>query len=150
MGGGTGSQLAAKLTQLAFLCLWFSCLIAGTSPRKSIGARREQVPFSMAIENGELMHECFPKHLRMGTARLKYDNATEEESKKMRMNVERSTADTKKRSPVQSLCRVQSRQSLTTVRLEVLTTSVLDTNVLDANSFIIELVYVSLASSPCR
>ena len=38
---------------------------------KSIGALREQVPFSMAIENGELMHECFPKHLRMGTARLK-------------------------------------------------------------------------------
>ena len=44
---------------------------AGTSPQKSIGARREQVPFSKAIENGELMHECFPKHLRMGTERLK-------------------------------------------------------------------------------
>ena len=32
---------------------------------------REQVPFSMAIGNGELMHECFPKHSRMGTARTK-------------------------------------------------------------------------------
>ena len=31
-----------------------------------------QVPFSMAIGNGELMHECFPKNLRMGTARMKY------------------------------------------------------------------------------
>ena len=33
----------------------------------------------MAIGNGELMHECFPKHSRMGTARMKYDNGTEEE-----------------------------------------------------------------------
>ena len=30
-----------------------------------------KVPFSMAIENMELMHECSPEHLRMGTARLK-------------------------------------------------------------------------------
>ena len=28
-------------------------------------------PVSMAIENGELMHECFLKHARMGTARMK-------------------------------------------------------------------------------
>ena len=55
----------------------------------------------MAIRNGELMHECFPKHLRMGTARLKLDNETKEEGKKRRINVERSTADTKERSPVQ-------------------------------------------------
>ena len=51
-----------------------SYLIAGTSPLKSIGARREQVPFSMAIENGELMYECFPKYTRLGTARLKCEN----------------------------------------------------------------------------
>ena len=44
-------------------------LIAGSSPQKSLRARREQVPFSMAIGNRELMHECFPKHPRMGTAR---------------------------------------------------------------------------------
>ena len=50
-------------------CLFSLALIAGTSPQKSISARREQVPFSMAIGNGELMHECFPKHQRMGTAR---------------------------------------------------------------------------------
>ena len=31
---------------------------------------KKQVPFSMAIRN-ELMHECFLKHLRMGTARMK-------------------------------------------------------------------------------
>ena len=30
-----------------------------------------QVSFSMAIGNEELMHECFPKHWRMGTARMK-------------------------------------------------------------------------------
>ena len=36
------------------------------------------------------------------------------------MNVETSTADTKKISPAQSLFRVQSRPSLTTVSLEPL------------------------------
>ena len=33
--------------------------------------RKEQVPFSMAIGHWELMEECFPKHSRMGTARMK-------------------------------------------------------------------------------
>ena len=40
------------------VCLFSLVLIAGTSPQKSISARREQVPFSMAIvngSNGELM-----------------------------------------------------------------------------------------------
>ena len=36
----------------------------------------------MAIENGELMQEYFPKHPRMGTARLKQYNETKEEGKK--------------------------------------------------------------------
>ena len=31
----------------------------------------DEVQFSMAIRNVELMHECFPKHSRMGTARIK-------------------------------------------------------------------------------
>ena len=53
------------------VCLFSLALIAGTSPQKSVSARREQVPFSMAIGNEELMHECFPKHPRMGTVRLK-------------------------------------------------------------------------------
>ena len=35
----------------------------------------------MSIENEELMHECPPEHLRMGTARWKYDKETEEEGK---------------------------------------------------------------------
>ena len=51
------------------VCLFSLALIAGTSPQKSVSARREQVPFSKAIGNGELMHECFPKHPRMRTAR---------------------------------------------------------------------------------
>ena len=34
--------------------------------RASIGAQREEVPFSMAIEYGEIMHEYFPKHPGMG------------------------------------------------------------------------------------
>ena len=33
---------------------------AGTSPQKSIGAHREQVPFSMAIEMGNSCTSVFP------------------------------------------------------------------------------------------
>ena len=57
------------------------------------------VPFSMAIANGDLMHECFPKHSRMGTARTKLDKETDEEGKKRGVSMERSKAGTKKRSP---------------------------------------------------
>ena len=49
----------------------------------------------MAIENEELVHECFPKHLRTGTARMKGDNDTEEEGKQKRVNMERSKVGTK-------------------------------------------------------
>ena len=53
----------------------------------------------MAIRNWELMHECFPKHLRMGTARLKYDNGTDEDDKMRGVSMEKSKASTKERSP---------------------------------------------------
>ena len=36
----------------------------------------------MTIGNEELLHECFPKHLRMGTARIKYDRKKEEDKKR--------------------------------------------------------------------
>ena len=32
---------------------------------------KKQAPFSKAIENVELMQECFLKHTRIGTARIK-------------------------------------------------------------------------------
>ena len=32
---------------------------------------KKEVTFSMAIGNEELMEECFPKHWRMGTVRMK-------------------------------------------------------------------------------
>ena len=40
-----------------FVVFFRLVLIAGSSPQKSLSARREQVPFSMAIGNGELMHD---------------------------------------------------------------------------------------------
>ena len=40
--------------------------------------RTKKVPFSMAIEKVELIHEYFPKHLRMGTSIMKEDKETEE------------------------------------------------------------------------
>ena len=45
------------------------------------------------------MHECFPKHSRMGTARTKYDEETDEEGKKRGVSIERGKTGTKKRSP---------------------------------------------------
>ena len=36
----------------------------------AIAERRKKIPFSMDIENEELMHECSPEHFRMGTARF--------------------------------------------------------------------------------
>ena len=110
LGSSSGDYIIwyylGKCWRVCLFNLFSLALIAGTSPQKSISARREQVAFRMAKGNGELMHECFPKHPRMGTASQKLDNEAEEESKKRRINVERSTADTKERSPVQSPCRV--------------------------------------------
>ena len=38
----------------------------------------------MAIGNWKLMHECCPKQSRMGTARMKWNNKTEEENQEER------------------------------------------------------------------
>ena len=60
--------------------------------------RKKQVPFSMAIGNVELVHESFPKHLRMGKVRKQYNKDTQEEGKQKRVNMGRSKAGTKERS----------------------------------------------------
>ena len=52
----------------------------------------------MAIGNGDLMQECFPKHSRMRIARMKYDKETDEEGKKRGVSMERSKSGTKKKS----------------------------------------------------
>ena len=72
---------------------------------KTISPReKRKVPFSMAIGpssigHGELVHECFHKHARMGTARTKYYKETDEDGKKRGVSTERSKAGTNKRSP---------------------------------------------------
>ena len=53
----------------------------------------------MAIGHGELMHECFPEHSRMGTARTKSDKETDDDGKKKGVSMERSKAGTNKISP---------------------------------------------------
>ena len=54
----------------------------------------------MAIGNVELMRECSPEYLRMGSVRLKWNKEIEEESKQKIVEMERSAAGTKYRSPV--------------------------------------------------
>ena len=53
----------------------------------------------MAIGNGELMQECFPKHSRMGTARLKYDNGTDEDDKKRGLSYKKKVQRAQTKSP---------------------------------------------------
>ena len=45
------------------------------------------------------MHECFPKQSRMGTARMKQDNETDEDGNKRGVSMEKSKAGEKERSP---------------------------------------------------
>ena len=45
------------------------------------------------------MHECFPKYLPRGRARMKEDKETEEEDKQESVPLERSKVGTKLRSP---------------------------------------------------
>ena len=67
--------------------------------------KKEQMTFSVAIGNEDLPHECFRKHSHMGTASMKLDKDTEEEGKKKRVNMERSTVDMeKKKSQWQLRC----------------------------------------------
>ena len=63
----------------------------------SCTVRKKQVPFSTAIGNGEPMHECFPKNLRMGTARIKLDKERKEDGKKRGMSMQRSNVGTKEK-----------------------------------------------------
>ena len=58
------SSSSSSSSRICLIALRFQLFIA-------FPERKQKVPFSMAIGNGELMHECFPKHLRMGTARMK-------------------------------------------------------------------------------
>ena len=61
--------------------------------------RKKEVPFSIAIGNGELMHECFPQHWRTGTARMKEANETDEEGKKRGVSMEKVKRARKKEVP---------------------------------------------------
>ena len=58
-------------------------------------AKKESIPFSLAIGNGELMQECFPKHTHMGTARKQQDKETDE-VRKRGVSMEKSIAGAKK------------------------------------------------------
>ena len=53
----------------------------------------------MAIGHGELMHDCFPKHSCMGTARIKEDKETDEDDEKRSVSMERSKVGRNKKSP---------------------------------------------------
>ena len=53
----------------------------------------------MASRKWGFMYECFPKHSRTGTARMKYVKDPDEEGKKRGVSsMEKSKAGTKKRS----------------------------------------------------
>ena len=64
-------QFSLEFSITTLRCKKFSVIAEG----------RGKVPLCMA-RNVELLHECFPKHLRMKIARLKSDKDTEEEGNK--------------------------------------------------------------------
>ena len=86
----TGCSKLTNSSRICLIALRFQLFIAFTE-------RKKKVPFSMAIGNGELVQECFHKHLRMGTARMKKDKETDEGSKKRGVSMEKSKAGTKKK-----------------------------------------------------
>ena len=51
----------------------------------------------MAIGNVELVHKCFPKYSRLGTARMKYNTETDKEGEKRGVSMKRSKAGTKEK-----------------------------------------------------
>ena len=57
------------------------------------------VPFSMAIGNEELMHECFPIHSRMGTARIEKEKKQNEGAKTRGVSMEISKTGSEKEVP---------------------------------------------------
>ena len=58
------ARVSSLVSRICLIVLRLKLFIACTEWKK-------KVPFSMAIGNGELMHECFPKYLSIGTARMK-------------------------------------------------------------------------------
>ena len=71
-----------------------------SAKERTIWPREKKVPFSMPIENGELMQECFPNHSRMGTSRIKQDKETDEEGEYGRKQSEQGKK--KSRRPITS------------------------------------------------
>ena len=47
------------------------------------------------LEKVELVQECFPKHFRVGAARIKADKETEKDDKQIRVKMERINVGTK-------------------------------------------------------
>ena len=64
-------------------------------------ASRKKSTFQNGYRKWELVHECFPEHLRMGTAIMKWDKEIEEEGKVRRMWIcgKKRCGHEKKRSP---------------------------------------------------
>ena len=86
-----------RFTSAAAFLLFRSEFKIGTC---SYTIEKIQVPFSIAIETGELVQERFPNHLRMGTARRKQDKETDEVGKNGGVSMERSKAGRKKEVPI--------------------------------------------------
>ena len=56
-------------------------------PKRSSRFAKRASTIRYGDRNLELIHECFPKHLGMGTAIIKKDKETEEEGKKRGVNI---------------------------------------------------------------
>ena len=66
---------------------------------RSCTVGKKVVPFSMAIGNEEVTHECFTEHTRMGTASMKDDKETQEDGKKRGVSMENKAGTKERRIP---------------------------------------------------
>ena len=65
-------------------------------PEQGLFASRKNLSVNMAIGNGKLMHECFPKHMSMGTARMKEDGDRSRKAEKNNYGKKKSGIEIKK------------------------------------------------------
>ena len=83
-----GVEGRVKITEIILIVFSSTALPNQT---KSIPVeRRNNVSLTMAIEKVELVQQCFSKHLRIGTARMKEYREIQEEEKQERVKMERS------------------------------------------------------------
>ena len=88
--------------------------------------RNNATTFNIATANVELMHERFPKHSCMGTAKMKYDKETERKGKKGETSMESSDGARKNNEAPTASRAYPSHRSLRSEAMDKLPTIIIN------------------------